>query len=846
MLKHELFPRTSRSRVLRCLLAISLLIVVCASNARAAEDTPIEEPVSDGWSMIWESRTQELLALQNESEVLRKDLPKTARKLDTDISNAQREFQRLFALMQTSRSMPSELVILDGHMLGLENTLKAALAPVNAVYDTMQTKLKELEDAEKELSLQLPKDRSDLASDFNAYLNNLTQVKKKIASLRGRLATVLEPGKLLLERITTTRTQIEAMLPDLWRRHYLEPSNSLFDITAWTAIIPSFDQFKQNFVTRLLSELPLTLRLWIGCAIRFLFIFLPALAITRLFVRKVSKQHVRSALRWKRIANRALIWIGLGLALHFASWTKGGDVFRAMIVPANIFLIWGQLTLAWELRAIGKPETPKRSPFQPLFLPVVASLILLFFNPPLPVLGPLWIFCLAIAIFAARRRTKPEGTPLLEANVLKLEPIAQWLAVLVTILGWGRLAILVYMGFVALAVSIQLGVALMGLIDEASSRLPKDGASALIGGLLLGLAAPLVLLLVAGALVLWVIAYPGGSYLLRHAVEFNIHVGAVSFDGLRILFILTAFYMTRSLIAVGASFLVGLPDRLSRFDRSMIQPMQTAYTYILWALFGLYGLHALGVSMTNLAVVAGGLSVGIGFGLQTIVNNFISGLILIFGRTLQEGDIVDLGGTLGTVRKVSIRATTVETFDNAVIFVPNADLVSNRLTNWTRNSLTIRRDVLVGVAYGSDIALVQRLLLDVAKQHPRVLHHPSPVVIFNDFGASTLDFILRVWVDDINVGATTASDLRTGIDRAFRENNIEIAFPQMDLHVRSAEGLSGMLSPRPQLAEADKRLAGPDTDAASNKGVATGTPEGSDAATEMASMARPAATPKKA
>ena len=156
---------------------------------------------------------------------------------------------------------------------------------------------------------------------------------------------------------------------------------------------------------------------------------------------------------------------------------------------------------------------------------------------------------------------------------------------------------------------------------------------------------------------------------------------------------------------------------------------------------------------------------------------------------MQEGDIIDLGGTMGTVRKVSIRATTVETFDNAVIFVPNADLVSNRLTNWTRNSLTIRRDVAVGVAYGSDVELVTRLLLEVAKAHKRVLHHPGPVVLFDNFGPSSLDFILRVWVDDIAVGVSTASDLRVEIDRVFRENNVEISFPQLDLHVRSAEGL---------------------------------------------------------
>jgi small-conductance mechanosensitive channel len=182
--------------------------------------------------------------------------------------------------------------------------------------------------------------------------------------------------------------------------------------------------------------------------------------------------------------------------------------------------------------------------------------------------------------------------------------------------------------------------------------------------------------------------------------------------------------------------------------------------------------------------------VGIGFGMQTIFNNFVSGLILLFGRSIQQEDIIQVGELWSTVKKINIRTTVVETFENATIIIPNSDLISNQVTNWTKDNPTLRRDLAIGVAYGSDTELVKKTLLEIANAHPHVLKTPSAWVLFNDFGASSLDFILRVWIDDIDYSLRTISELRFEIDKEFRKHNIEIAFPQMDLHIRSAEGLN--------------------------------------------------------
>ena len=190
------------------------------------------------------------------------------------------------------------------------------------------------------------------------------------------------------------------------------------------------------------------------------------------------------------------------------------------------------------------------------------------------------------------------------------------------------------------------------------------------------------------------------------------------------------------------------------------------------------------MELSNLAMVAGGLSVGIGFGMQTIINNFLSGLILIFSRTMQVGDVVEVGNTTGRVRKISVRATIVETYDNAIIYVPNAEFVSSRLINWTRNSRSVRLQVDVGVAYGTSTELVMRIMHDIAKGHPSILKYPEPVVLFTAFGDSTLNFALRFWVQDYDVGVSTSSDIRLSMEREFRAHNIEVAFPQLDVHVK--------------------------------------------------------------
>lgn len=195
-------------------------------------------------------------------------------------------------------------------------------------------------------------------------------------------------------------------------------------------------------------------------------------------------------------------------------------------------------------------------------------------------------------------------------------------------------------------------------------------------------------------------------------------------------------------------------------------------------------LDVMGISIQSLTVIIGALGVGIGFGLQNIVNNFASGLILLFERSIKVGDVVVVNGTWGTVKHLGLRATIIQTFANAEMIVPNSDLVSSTVNNWTMTNRRTRFTIKIGVAYGTDPAFVKQVLLKIADEHSNVLKDPAPGVVFTEFGDSSLNFELRCWVRDIANMWKTQDEIMYEIDKKFKENNISIPFPQRDLYIK--------------------------------------------------------------
>ncbi|MFU8822081.1 MAG: mechanosensitive ion channel domain-containing protein [Gammaproteobacteria bacterium] len=210
-------------------------------------------------------------------------------------------------------------------------------------------------------------------------------------------------------------------------------------------------------------------------------------------------------------------------------------------------------------------------------------------------------------------------------------------------------------------------------------------------------------------------------------------------------------------------------------------------TYLVLGIAVVFAVAAAGIQLDRFAIIVGALSVGIGFGLQNVVNNFVSGLILAFERPVQSGDTVEFGAMFGKVSRIGVRSSTVRTFDGAEVIVPNANLIANEVTNWTLSDQRRRMEILVGVAYGTNPHKVLDLLLDVARRNDRLLTEPAPSALFLGFGDSSLDFSLRAWSDDFDNYLGIKSELTLAIHDALYAAGFEIPFPQRDLHLRSVD-----------------------------------------------------------
>lgn len=252
--------------------------------------------------------------------------------------------------------------------------------------------------------------------------------------------------------------------------------------------------------------------------------------------------------------------------------------------------------------------------------------------------------------------------------------------------------------------------------------------------------------------------------------------------------LVTAILIFGVLIAVTRFVQRILSERVlpqTALDTGLQQSINISVGYVGIVIAAIAGIAAVGFDLSNFAIVVGALSVGIGFGLQNVVNNFVSGLILLAERPIKVGDRIIVGDQQGVVKRIKVRATEIQTFDRANVFVPNSEFISKPVTNLTYADKMGRIIVPVGVAYGSDTRKVQDILLKIAGEHPGVLEDPAPAAVFRGFGDSALNFELRCFLEEVEKAVGTTSDICFSIDDEFRKGEIEIPFPQRDVHLKT-------------------------------------------------------------
>ena len=259
-------------------------------------------------------------------------------------------------------------------------------------------------------------------------------------------------------------------------------------------------------------------------------------------------------------------------------------------------------------------------------------------------------------------------------------------------------------------------------------------------------------------------------------------------------------------VAVGAPIAKAVMRRVARklLARVGIQPgaaeaFATLGFYVVLACLVVFALWVAEIPLTVFTLAGGALAIGIGFGSQNILNNFISGLILLAERPIKVGDLIDVNGTFGQVESIGARSTAIKSFDNFHIIVPNSTFLESNVVNWTHTDNLVRISLVVGVAYGSPVRKVEEILLDVVREHGKTVAPPEPVVLFNDFGDSALMFQTLFWIEMNRPmdQRRVLSDLRFRLDERFREAGIVIAFPQRDLHLDTLRPLQVQMIGKP-------------------------------------------------
>ena len=369
-------------------------------------------------------------------------------------------------------------------------------------------------------------------------------------------------------------------------------------------------------------------------------------------------------------------------------------------------------------------------------------------------------------------------------------------AAIATIIGYHTLANFILGQFLLIAtiatVSVILHHSLRSYFDYPTPALPSTEAAPATAEqdldtqarrhqLLTGLLLPVVdTLLALAALPLILLTWgftPSDLQSGLQAAIFGFEVGKVRISLARIILAIALFTGIIVVTRFAQRTIRKWAESGTSPDTGVANSVQTFIGYLGTVIAGLAALSYAGFDITNIAIVAGALSVGIGFGLQSIVNNFVSGLIMLFERPVKVGDWVIVNGNEGTIRKISVRATEIETFDRSSIIVPNSEFITGAITNWTHRNALGRGIIKIGVSYKADPEQVKEILLNVASQSKLVLTHPAPLVVFEDFGTSSLDFSLRVYLADVTKRLSALTELRMEIFRAIKEAGIEIPYP---------------------------------------------------------------------
>lgn len=712
---------------------------------------------------------------------------------NAQLDDRSREFQRNLAKIEKSRD---QLMLLYGVGLAPDD-LRVIHHGLSVLGAEAESRFKWFADAEHSLEISADK-VADLKSELKSQiatpssscflaplkrdLTDISNLESQLNLLRSKMEKSREAYNLFMSRLEEAQKATRMKTKTYWKIYFLRNMPALFS----EDFLKNLKSGPQKWLTesRLLwgivnsdEQVPKNrkLLLKVSCSVLILALF------GALLLRKVNKSFYPAI----KIGDLFTFWLFLSLWTSIscfgenATFEISGLVMMIGEVVFSFVLLHGFILLH---RRAAVPDKTSSKAVYPLWILNLLQLQLQGLNVPYGISLIAWIFCLGICCIYMYLKRKTIALGLQRYIYISLIYFSCALIIMAS-LGYLPLSFLilstVVYGWLSIDISINLLKRLRSFVNA------KRKQDKFLIGILSIMGFPLITIMAIFINIRLFSLHLGGSEVFHRIISTELAWDTYRLNLKILCLIILGFYITRVL----ALLVESLALRAAHLEAGITEVIQKTSKYLFWGFFLLSTLSLLGFNLMSLAVVAGGLSVGIGFGLQQIVNNFFSGLILLLGRSVQPGDTIQINETLGDVKKITIRNTVVQTRDNATLFIPNSELITTKIVNWSHHDRRVRLNLTVGVAYGSDTKMVRSLLLESARSVTGVLVAPAPEVLFADFGSSTLDFKLRFWIADMEQDVRILSRVRYEIDRLFRENNIEIAFPQSALHIQSAPAL---------------------------------------------------------
>ncbi len=742
-----------------------------------------EEQQELAWlfSLHLEEQEKLLSEIEDEKSVITKNLITLTTELTNKTYSTYNEFNNLKIQYNFNKNEPVVITRLEEKLKFYINELSLLSQPLSSSYEHAQSRIVQLENI-----------KNNLANYQNSIFDDVIKRTETLIIFYKNMARHIEDNipisRNLLTELETTNKEFEDRMPELWEIFYKtgafsdlyeeiqlnELANTITSVADIktpieldTAKIISYTNDEVSLLEIISQELPSTISIYMNIIIKILLIVV-GFALVLFLITKVC-DYLPSVFgeQWKKILTKSMPYIVLGVALNIGAWHEG--IRYQMITMLGTFLqAYGQIRFAWQLYTFNRKEKfidnlLGESPFLIIFYVLVVSLFIVAFMPNNFFSSFIW---LAVLIFSMYRFSKSsKKAPFLTQFLLYSLNFVFLVSIFITIIGFVRFSILLTICYSCLVVGIHQLDAYVHVSSVASHFLPKRGIPSLLIGLLGSIILPVLLVIALLAPFTWVLALPGGKHVMVLLGRFKIQYGEISSDLIQLLVILVLFYLIKSIIRTSCDYI----DNAWKKDVSEVTllatPIKSSITFGLWGVFILYLLSVLGVNLMSISYLGAGLGVGIGLGLQNIVLNVMSGFSLIFGRSIREGDIVDVAGISGTVKNINLRTTRLLTSDNSLIFVPNYEFVSKSFKNYTYNGKKTKKSLLVTVTTDINVKELMDAVLAIANSHTYVLRDPQPKVIFKDMNSDTLELELSFWIENISFGTSTSTDIRLEINK---------------------------------------------------------------------------------